>query len=86
MHVRQLFGYYRFDTPKIVSLMNDVYTNELSSLQNYFYPVMKIKEKIRIQSKVKKIYDKPKTPYQRLMESTHLTETEKEKITAVFNS
>jgi hypothetical protein len=34
---------------------------------------MKLKKKIRIGAKVKKEYDKAKTPYQRLMESGQLT-------------
>ena len=29
-HVRQLFGYYRFENPELVELMNDLYRNELS--------------------------------------------------------
>ena len=58
-HVRQLFGYYRFDNPDLVRLMNDLYQNELSLLHNFFYPAMKLQDKIRIQSKIKKHYDHP---------------------------
>jgi hypothetical protein len=47
-HVRQLFGYNRFDNPVAVPLMNDLYQNELSSLQNFFFPAMKLQDKIRI--------------------------------------
>ncbi|HAU1150478.1 TPA: hypothetical protein JBI12_00715 [Legionella pneumophila] len=28
IHVRQLIGYYRFDNPKLVELMNDLYAYE----------------------------------------------------------
>lgn len=53
-HVRQVFGYYRFDHPDLVRLMNELYQNELSLLHNFFYPAMKLQDKIRIQSKIKK--------------------------------
>ena len=85
-HVRQLFGYDRFDDPRIVPLMNDLYQNELSQLQNYFYPAMKLQEKRRIQSKIKKCYDKPQTPYQRLMASDHISNDQKEKLKQTFET
>jgi hypothetical protein len=66
--------------------MNDLYRNELSLLQNYFYPAMKLQDKVRIQSKIKKCYDKPQTPYQRLMTSDHISIAEKEKLTQTFGS
>jgi hypothetical protein len=85
-HVRQLFGYYRFENPQLVILMNDLYQNELSLLRNYFYPAMKIQDKIRIQSKIKKHYDKPKTPYQRLLNSSFINDLQKEKLKQTFES
>lgn len=85
-HVRQLFGYYRFQDPQLVILMNNLYHNELSLLHNYFYPAMKLQDKMRIQSKIKKQYDKPKTPYQRLMLSEHINVLQKEKMQKVFES
>jgi len=85
-HVRQLFGYYRLENPELVSLMNDLYQNEWSLLHNYFYPAMKLQDKVRIQSKIKKHYDKPQTPYQRLMASTHISELQKIKLKQTFES
>ena len=64
--------------------MNELYANELSTLQNFFYPTMKLIDKCRIQAKVKKVYDKPKTPYQRLLETPHLTKEEKTHLTNKF--
>jgi hypothetical protein len=49
--------------------MNDIYSNYWNPLQNFFLPTFKLKEKIRIGSKIKKIYDQPKTPFQRVIES-----------------
>jgi len=77
-HVRQWLGYDRFDNPKIVDLLNDLYKNEWRLYHNYFIPSVKLLEKKRVASKTIKRYDKPKTPYQRLLEadSKHIsTET-----------
>jgi hypothetical protein len=79
-HVRELFGYDRVETPELVLLMNDIYKRTWNPLQNFFIPTYKIKEKIRVGSKIKKIYDKPKTPFQRLIESEYLTKEQKQKL------
>ena len=47
--------------------MNDLYQNELRVLQNLFLPSMKLLEKTRIGSKLKRRYDKPQTPLERLL-------------------
>ena len=85
-HVRQIFGYYRLENSQLVALMNDLYRNELSLLQNYFYPSKKIIDKERIQSKIKKKYSKPQTPYQRLMESEYINDLEKQRLKNTFAS
>ena len=68
-HVRKLFGWGRYDTQKAVDAMNDLYTNELRLFMNLFIPSMKIEKKIRIGSKMRKIYGSPKTPLERVIES-----------------
>jgi hypothetical protein len=83
-HVRQIFGYHRFDNPKLVKLMNDLYANELSLLFNFFYPCIKLIDKVRIQSKIKKKYDKPQTPYQRLIACSCLTLEQKKTLQDKF--
>ena len=85
-HVRQLFGYYRYENPELVNLMNDLYKNEFSLLHNYFYPAMKLQEKTRIDAKIIKRYDNPKTPYQRLMHSDAITILQKENLRQRFES
>jgi hypothetical protein len=69
-HVRQWLGYHRLDNPDVVPLMNDLYTSEWRLYHNFFLPSVKLLEKKRIASKTIKRYDTPKTPYQRVMEST----------------
>lgn len=65
--VRQLLGYARYDKPELVALVDELYRNEWRLLQNFFQPVMKLEKKERHGSRVKKWYDEPKTPAQRLL-------------------
>jgi len=60
--------------------MNDIYKNYWNPLQNYFLPTFKLKEKLRVGVKIVKKYDKPKTSYQRVIESGVLTKQEEEKL------
>lgn len=72
-HVRSLFGYLRFEHPELVSRMNEIYRAYWNPLWNYFTPCLKLKEKTRIGGRVKKVYDGPKTPVQRLIEAPDMT-------------
>ena len=77
-HVRQWIGYDRLDRPGFVALMNDLYTSEWRLFLNFFCPSVKLIEKKRVASKTVKRYDKPKTPYQRILESPDISpETKK---------
>lgn len=77
-HVRNVFGYERIEGIKLMNLMNEIYIECWNPLKNYYSPCLKLKKKERIGSKIKKIYDKPKTPYQRLLESGQLTMKQEE--------
>lgn len=77
-HVRQIFGYERIDDIRLVDLMNEIYEVQ-NLIQNFFIPQYKLKSKVRVGSKIKKQYDKPKTPYQRLLES-NIPEENKQKL------
>lgn len=66
-HVRKIFGYERYDSKQTIEAMNDLYQNELRILQNLFLPSMKLLEKTRIGSTLKRRYDKPQTPLERLL-------------------
>lgn len=84
-HVRQLFGYARFDNEALVKLMNDLYKNEVSQLNNFFLPNFKLIQKQRVQAKVIKKHSKPETPYQRLMKSDFIDEARKKELTEMYN-
>lgn len=68
-HVRKIMGWNRYDTQAAVHAMNDLYKNELRLFQNLFIPSMKLKDKKRIGSKLIRRYDRPQTPFQRLLAS-----------------
>ncbi len=83
--VRRLSGYGRYETQRQVDQLNAVY--DVARLYvNFFKPVMKLKAKRRVGSKIKKIHDEPKTPYHRLLDSDALTPAEKKKLQATYAS
>lgn len=79
-HVRENLGYERYDLVEQVEIMNVIYKLYLNNLYNFFVPQLKLIEKVRVGSKIVKKYDQPKTPYQRLLESPHLTMGQKEEL------
>jgi hypothetical protein len=75
--VRRSVGYYRYDTGEELRILNEVY-GHLRLYTNFFQPVMKLMQKTRVGSKVTKKYDKPRTPYKRVLESPDVQEERKE--------
>jgi len=85
-HVRQWFGYHRLDKRVLVGLMNDLYTQEWSQYHNFFLPSVKLLEKKLVDGKHIKRYDTPKTPYQRVLESTHVATSVKHSLKEQFEN
>ena len=79
-HVRKLFGYERVESSDLVLVMNLIYKQLWNPLNNYFIPSMKLKSKVRINSKIKKIYDEPKTPFQRIIDCPNISEEVKQEL------
>ena len=79
--VRRLVGYGRFDTQSQVNQLNAVYAVYRLYI-NHFLPVTKLQQKIRTGSRVKKIYDAPKTPYQRVLDAPEVSKSVKAKLRA----
>lgn len=65
-HVRRLIGWDRYDGAAAVALLNDLYRNELRLMMNLFQPSVKLVRKQRVGSRLKRIYDAPQTPLDRL--------------------
>lgn len=74
--VRRLTGYDRFDTPKQLRQLNALY-ERYRLYVNFFLPVTKLIRKERCGSRVKRIFDEPKTPYQRLLDSPDVPDAAK---------
>jgi hypothetical protein len=83
-HVRQWLGYHRLDNPAVVALMNDLYENEWRLFHNFYCPSVKLLSKERVGAKTIKRHDAPKTPYQRVQESEHVSDYAKEGLRRIF--
>ena len=71
--VRKIVGYARFTGDNGVEALQNVY-NHYDKLLNFFYPCQKLLSKNRVGSKVKKIYDEPCSPFDRVIDSPDFTE------------
>ena len=67
-HVRKLLGWERYDTARAVEAINDLYQNELRLWLNLFLPSVKLARKVRVGSRVRRHYDRPRTPLERVRE------------------
>ncbi len=81
--VRRTVGYRRYDTPSELQALNELYA-VLRLYTNFFQPSMKLIEKTRIGSKVRKKYDKAKTPYCRVLESGIVPDEAKEELAKLY--
>lgn len=76
-HIRQWFGYERFDNPAVVPLLNQLTKGVWSQLLNYFCPAMKLQRKERVGAQLRRIYDTPATPYARVLAHAAVPEQKK---------
>ena len=83
--VRRAVGYRRYDTPGELQTLNELYT-VLRLYTNFFQPSMKLIEKTRIGSKVRKKYDQAKTPYCRVLESGFIPDGTKEELEKLYST
>jgi transposase InsO family protein len=71
--VRRSVGYDRYSSQAALAALGRLYS--LSRLQlNFLHPVRKLAGKVRSGARVHKVYDTPRTPYQRLVDSGVLSE------------
>ena len=81
--VRRAVGYYRYDTPEQLELLNRLYA-VMHFYGNFFLPVMKLEQKVRVGSKVKRIYDEPQTPYARVLANPDVSEEHKAQLRETY--
>ena len=82
-HVRQLLGYQRLEQPELVPWINELYRT-WGRLHNFFHPNLKLLSKTRQGAKTIRKYGPPQTPYQRLIQSEHLSPEQKQKLQSQF--
>ena len=78
-HVRKLLGYVRYDSVSAQTAMNELY-DDLRLLQNLFLPSVKLCEKRRVGARVRRRYDTPQTPLERV---EACAESDREKVRAL---
>jgi len=84
-HVRKVVGYRRHDTAREQQILDEIYS-QLVLYKNFFQPMMKLASKERIGGKVKRRYEKAKTPYLRLVDSGQLSPEAKLQLQATYLS
>jgi hypothetical protein len=82
--VRRLVGYGRLEGPAAATALGGLY--EVARLYvNFFQLSFKLKSKTRDGAKVRNQYEKPATPYERLLASDRVTNERKEQLRQMFS-
>jgi len=79
-HVRQCFGYERYDNPEVVGLIDELVKGPYGQLLNYFHASLKLEHKERAEGQVRRHYGKPQTPLARVLASEQVSEQTKIKL------
>jgi hypothetical protein len=66
--VRKLLAWDRYDTHEAVAAMNNLCDPELRLWLNLFLPSVKLVKKVRVGSRVRRVYDAARTPFERVRE------------------
>ncbi len=81
--VRKIIEYRRLETDSQLKILNQIYET-LSNYLNFFIPTLKLVRKEHIGSKAKRIYDRAKTPYLRVLEHPEIDEDIKIKLKSKY--
>jgi hypothetical protein len=79
-HVRQHFGYERYDNPAVAPLINQLCKGALGRMHNHFLPTHQLKEKRRKGNRLTRIYGPAITAYSRVMKASETTKESKAKL------
>jgi hypothetical protein len=82
-HVRQHFGYERYDNPEVAPLINQLCKGALGQMHNHFLPTHQLKEKRRKGNRLTRIYGPAITPYARVVKAPQVTKDSKGKLRGV---
>ena len=72
-HVRQHFGYERYDNPQVAPMINRLCQGALGQLLNHFLPTHLLKEKRRKGKRLVRVYGPALTPYARVLASEEVS-------------
>ncbi len=82
-HVRKVVGYRRFDNTTELRLLNEIY-GVLRLYKNFFLPTIKLVSKVRVEGRIKRQYDVPRTPYQRVLDSGQVDRQTKQELRRIY--
>lgn len=85
-HVRQHFGYERYDNPAVVPLINALCKGALGRLLNHFLPTQKLRGKRREGTRIIREYGEPQTPYARVLAAKEVSAQSKARLRALHAS
>ena len=92
--VRKYVGYERYDCQEAVTAMNELY-EVLRLYLNFFQPTFKLQKKTKRVKSIdgkqygkpyKRVYDKPRTPYRRVMERIDIDQAVKDILTIQYET
>ena len=84
--VRKFLGYERLEFRELVPILNFYYAEVVCPLVNHFMPSFKLADKTPVGNRTRRVYKAPVTPYQRLLESPHLGNSQKLKLKMIHDS
>ena len=68
-HVRKLLGWERYASAEALEAINRLYREDLRLMMNLFQPSVKLQRRVRVGSRVRRLYDAPQTPLDRVAAS-----------------
>ena len=84
-HVRKVVGYRRYDKMSELRVLNEIYA-VLRVYKNFCLPTIKLKSKTRVNGRIKRVYDDPRTPYERVMGSRHIDRKTKRQLGEIYQA
>lgn len=84
-HVRKVVGYGRFTTAGQGEVLRALYA-AAADFRNFLQPTMKLQEKVREGGKVRRVYEEPRTPYQRLLQLGKLQPPQRRELAQRYQS
>jgi hypothetical protein len=79
-HVRQHFGYERYDNPPVAVPINALCKGALGQMQNHFLPTHKLEKKERKEGRMVRVYGAAQTPLTRVLAALEVTPEKKSQL------